>query len=248
VAKQAGITLGILLTAAACGGRTPTDIDTFAGGTASSGAGAGASASSGASAGAGSGAGASSNAGAGAGGVGGEGSSSGEGSESRDNGVVDAGFYVRYDAGPALLQDSYPQASGTPEQPVAIQCLGSLSLPLGPNGLPNCDVVVERPLGTTTLAECQKCDDVPGLIPFVPSVPLNELGEGLTSGSCLCVVTPLAKQASCPNLDETIATWCYASSTQAPGGPCGSSNRLAFSPLVNESGHVYVACFPLPSP
>jgi hypothetical protein len=181
-------------------------------------------------------------------GAGAEGSSSGEGSESGDDGVVDGGLYVRYDAGPALFQASYPQApSGSPGT-VAVQCLGSFTLPVGPNGLPNCDVVVERPLGTKTLAECQKCDDVPGLIPFVPSVPLNELDEGLTSASCLCAVTPLAKQTDCLNLDEMTATWCYASATQAAGGPCASSDRLAFSPPVSESGHVYVACFPLPSP
>jgi hypothetical protein len=238
LAKQAGIALGILLTVAACGGRTPTDIDTFAEGGASAGAGAGASSGAGASAGASSGAGA----------VGGEGSSSSEGSESGDDGVVDAGLYVRYDAGPALFQASYPQAAATPEETYAIQCLGSLRLPVGPNGLPNCDVVVERPLGTKTLAECQKCDDVPGLIPFVPSVPLNELGEGLTSESCLCAVTPLAKQTHCPNLDEMTANWCYASPTQAAAGPCGSSNGIAFTQQANESGRVYVACFPLPSP
>jgi hypothetical protein len=77
---------------------------------------------------------------------------------------------------------------------------------------------------------------------------LNELGEGLTSESCLCAVTQLAKQEDCPNVEVMTANWCYASSTQAAGDPCAGSNGLAFPEPVSESGRVYVACFPLPSP
>src|ERR1019366_3097787 len=168
--------------AAACGGRTPTDIDTASGASSGVGPNSGAGASSGM--GTSSGAGASSGMGTSSGADGGAGSSSGNGGAA-DGGddVTDAGaYYARTDAGPALFELSAPQWNDAGYGPTTISfaCL-PIALPVGPNGLPNCFVVVERPLGSETLAECQQCDGVPGLAPFVPSVPLSELGQGLTN-------------------------------------------------------------------
>jgi hypothetical protein len=232
----------------ACGGRTPTDIDTVAGASASSGAGAGAS--SGAGAGASSGEGASSGTGSGAG------PGSGEGSDAGDEGADDAAlFYTRYDARPALFEATY-LSEGMMLPTIAFQCLQSLRLPVGPNGLPDCYVVVDRPLGSETLADCQKCDDVPGLVPFVPSLPLNQLGDRLTNQSCLCTVTPLVN-AKCPDFDNASASWCYVgSATAAMNGNHGAGEAcaeddggiIAFSQEVGMAGQVYVACFPLASP
>ncbi|HEX3769536.1 MAG TPA: hypothetical protein VHV30_01670 [Polyangiaceae bacterium] len=245
----AGVGLVACFMIGACGGRTPTDLATIgsdAGAGVGSRAGGGAGASSGAGAGASSGA--SSGAGAGASSSGGE-----------SKGPVDAGplHYYRTDAGPSIYQESLPQTP--PGKSVTFTCL-PLSLPVGPNGLPNCDVVVERPLGAETLAECQRCDDVPGLVPFVPSIPLSELGDDLTDQSCLCTVTPLANPAQCPLFDEEDddggdpAAWCYErpDPSSITAGVCSSVAQnggiLAYSPAVSLAGQLYVACFPLPTP
>ena len=189
---------------------------------------------------------------------GGAGSSSGNGGAA-DGGddVTDAGaYYARTDAGPALFELSAPQWNDAGYGPTTISfaCL-PIALPVGPNGLPNCFVVVERPLGSETLAECQQCDGVPGLAPFVPSVPLSELGQGLTNDSCLCSVTPSANPAACfIDPQPPIATWCYSSPAQIPDTPpakiCTSKDGgvLGFSSTVGPTGHLFVACFPVPSP
>ena len=174
--------------------------------------------------GASSGAGASSGMGASSSAGGGAGSSSGSrGVPDEGDDGTDAGLsYVRTDSGPALYEMSAPQAQSSGPT-ITFDCLRS-GLPVGSNGLPNCFVAVERPLGSETLAECQQCDDVPGLAPFVPSVPLSELGDGLTNDSCLCTVTPTANPAACPFFGPTTtASWCYVSPAQAPEtlGPIG---------------------------
>ena len=241
--------LGMCAIAAACGGRTPTDIDTASGASSGVGPNSGAGASSGMGTGAGSGMGTSSGADGGAGSSSGNGGAADGGDDATDAGV----YYARTDAGPALFELSVPQGE-KPGPTIAFQCL-TITLPVGSNGLPNCFVVVERPLGSETLAECQQCDDVPGLAPFVPSVPLSELGQGLTNGSCLCSVTPSANPAACLiNPEPTIATWCYVNPAQVPDNPvatgCASKGGgvLAFSSTVGPTGHLFVACFPVPSP
>jgi hypothetical protein len=98
----------------------------------------------------------------------------------------------------------------------------------------------------------------------LPSIPLSELGDGLSEQSCLCTVTPLANPARCPVFDAdygdggdetgTVASWCYVSADAAasPGGACTTDNTdngiLAYSPAVGRAGQLYVACFPLPTP
>jgi hypothetical protein len=162
---------------------------------------------------------------------------------------------VRTDAGPDLFQATYPLYP--PTSPVALlsfQCLPSgLHLPVGPNGLPNCTVVVVRTPASQTpdaIADCQRCD-APGLEPFVPSIPLNEIGVGLSDASCVCSVSPLAHSAQCPPEDSTAALWCYADApTDGPADICASEESggiIGFS-LGGVTGTVYVACFPLPSP
>ena len=161
-----------------------------------------------------------------------------------------SGLYVRTDAGSALFQASYPL---DPRATVAFQCLPSgLHLPVGANGLPNCTVMVARTPASQTagaIAECQRCDS-PGLEPFVPSIPLRELGDDQSNQNCLCTMSPLANPAQCPALEASTASWCY---TDMPSGPPGEvcapegGGVLSFSP-DGITGVVYVACFPLPSP
>ena len=130
--------------------------------------------------------------------------------------------------------------------------LGSLDLfqcfdagPVGDNGGANCVVVSAQfpSIGPQErIAACTKCD-APGLEPFVTSVPLESIGEGLSKYACLCAVTQLPSNAGCalPLLPRPGGSWwCYSASP--PGGPaCGQV--LGFSPGLFESGTIYVACF-----
>jgi hypothetical protein len=181
------------------------------------------------------------------------------GATAGQSGRIDAGsdLSVRTDAGPALFQATYPLPTPPPQTPLlslSFQCLPSgLHLPAGPNGLPNCTVVVVRTPASQTpdaIADCQRCD-LPGLEPFVPSIPLNEIGVGLSDPSCVCSVSPLAHSAMCPPEDSTTASWCYADApTDGPTDVCASAGDggiIGFS-LGGVVGTLYVACFPLPSP
>ena len=66
-----------------------------------------------------------------------------------------------------------------------LQCLEGTVLDLGAAQVPNCFVVLARfPRDGGSpgdLAACEQCSE-PGLAPFVPSVPLEDIGQGL---SCL---------------------------------------------------------------
>jgi len=119
------------------------------------------------------------------------------------------------------------------------------------NGLPNCIVVsarLPRGAGVTgdQIVDCERCDNTPGLEPFVAPVPLERIGTGLSNYACLCAVSPLASGLPCPAEDSSSASWCYS---ETPPGPLPNSCAprpgpiLGFSGPALVSGTLYVACF-----
>lgn len=151
----------------------------------------------------------------------------------------------------ALFQDLFPQqqeVAGQPGAALAYQCL-ERPLPVAGNGLPNCIVVSpQMPAGGTAqdLAACKRCD-APGFEPFVASIPLERIGEGLSSYACICAVSPLARDLPCPGMDPSTASWCYADG--ASGSPQEATcsphpgSILGFSGQATARGPLYVACF-----
>ncbi len=148
-----------------------------------------------------------------------------------------------------LFRASYPEHA--PPGTLTIQCLPE-PLPTGGDGLPNCFVVTARfPDGTggaQDIATCRQCGE-PGLEPFVPSIAVQSIGDGLAGYQCLCTIHALPRGAMCPPLDESSSSWCYAAEVDGSdpdggplvGGPCEAA-RIGFTGLTGE-GPVYLACF-----
>jgi hypothetical protein len=150
----------------------------------------------------------------------------------------------------SLFRQEFPGA--TPPRSFSGQCLPR-SLPLGSDGIPNCLVVAARsidPAGPGEIEACQRCSD-PGFAPLTTTLPLEQIGEGLSNFNCLCAVTPVPRSAGCPPEGPTgwpseDSAWCYADD----GGPrvaefCANSGDpalLGFS-IAPVGVTTYVACF-----
>jgi hypothetical protein len=162
-------------------------------------------------------------------------------------GAGDSGFSALHD-GSALLHDGvlFQGSYGVLPAVFTTQCLPGTVLPLGSDGLPNCFVVLARiPYdggAPGDLAACRECAE-PGLTPFVPSVALEDLGQGLSDYQCLCTVRALPTGSQCPPTDWTTNSWCY---TGTPGSenltPCRANGAIGFASVT--AGTVFVACFP----
>ena len=152
---------------------------------------------------------------------------------------------------PLLFQSNYvgfapPPGGQAPS--LSYQCLPK-PLPLGPSDLPDCVVVEARfPPGAGTPNEvdaCQQCGE-PGLEPFVSTVPLDQIGEGLAQFQCLCQVVPLPRSAACPAFDGagTTSSWCYGeNAAHIPTTECPGGNVIGFSGVPASDASLFVACF-----
>jgi hypothetical protein len=142
-------------------------------------------------------------------------------------------FWQEY---PYLPQDG---ADGAPPDSVTFQCFPQ-PLPVRPDGMPNCIVVVARALDSALAGLCQRCDE-PGLEPLITTIPLDRIGEGLSMFDCVCAVRALPSDADC--LPGAPGGWCYEGPRD--GGiprPPECPAALAF-PIVPHGSTTYVACF-----
>jgi hypothetical protein len=147
-----------------------------------------------------------------------------------------------------LFQQEYaylPQegADGAPPDSLAHQCFPR-PLPLGLNGLPNCIVAVARSVHGQQAAACMRCSD-PGLEPLTTAIPLDRIGEGLSTFDCVCAVRALTSDVDCNPPSGAPDGWCYEG-TRDGGGPGPREpdcpGALAF-PIVPIGSITYVACF-----
>ncbi len=122
-----------------------------------------------------------------------------------------------------------------------LQCLAGTVLDLGAAQVPDCFVVLARfPRDGGSpgdLAACERCSE-PGLSPFVPSVPLEDIGQGLSDYRCLCTVRATAMGAPCPSPDPSTNSWCYSPD---PAPMCAGSGFIAFSSPT--AGTLFLACY-----